>query len=109
MAALVRKFLADGLLPEDVSVTPAHSEYDELMTMRDRHIIVCAGRIVIDWLSRCADRHRRGEEYPIAVNDRRRMRLAWQWNLPTEVFALAPFNRRISEGSDAIGQRPAPL
>src|SRR2546422_9841884 len=64
VTALVQELLAHNFLPENLPVTAADGEDDELVTVGNRHVVVCTGGVVIDRLLCVADGHGSGEGDP---------------------------------------------
>ena len=99
----MRFLLMDGLLPEYFSVAPIDREDHELMPLRHRHTIMSPRSRTVFRRRRLTKRDRRSQKDAITPHNRRRMPLARQSDLPTNVFRLAPLDRRIG-----IGRRPGP-
>ena len=97
MSGFMRGRLDHRFLPENLARFAAHGEHREIMILRRRIIVMSAGadETRLDFL---AERDRRGQKDAIAPDDRRRMALAWQRDLPANVLGLAPFDGRLSIG-----------
>src|SRR5262245_7179479 len=105
----MRPFLTNRFVPQNFSVAAAHGQHEKLMSVRDRHTVVDAGRAVINRFLRFANWQRCLDKHAIAPDDWRGMSFARERNPPADVVGLAPLHWRLSEWRDAIGQRAAPL
>ena len=109
VSAFVRKFLAQGPLPNNLAVGAVYGENDELVALRGRHVIVRAGRVSGYGVHGIPERDRSADIDAIAPDDRRGMPHARQRELPTNILGLAPFRWRVRIRRDASSQWSAPL
>src|SRR5437660_12566776 len=86
----MRKLFAHDLLPERPSILPADCYDSELMPVRDRHIVVCAGGVVIDWRCLRTNWNGLGQENLSTEDHSSGMSLPRDRNLPADAFAFAP-------------------
>ena len=68
-----------------------------------------ARRVVVPWFNLVTIRNGCCDKNMVAPDDGCRMSLAWQRNLPADVFALTPFYRRVGSRRYADAQWTTPL